>query len=343
LKAIRPMMLFRLLGGLCYLSGFVILGYNVYRTARSGQPVNGTVEVHPEECSGWAPMSAIRTFFNPPVLVSFFSLLFGFLWLFGNDIARIVAVFGLVVTIIVAYAHFVAKGSTWAEWYDQLLANAIPFSILTFAAAAIGGVFQILPTVTLYRPENVEDRIQVPYTPLELAGRDIYIREGCYNCHSQMIRTLVPDVLRYGDYSRLGESIYDHPYQWGSRRTGPDIARVGGKYNNAWHYDHMIDPRSMNKDSNMPSFPWLATQDTDIDALQSKLRVQRMIGVPYPEMTAEEIRKECASQADSIALDLRKSGKLIAPEKELVALIAYLQKLGKSKMVGEATAAAAGH
>ncbi|HLP10183.1 MAG TPA: cytochrome-c oxidase, cbb3-type subunit I [Opitutaceae bacterium] len=341
LKAIRPMMLARLFGGLMYLSGFVLLAYNIFKTARSGEPVNGTVEVHPAEAhAGTTAMGAIRTFFNAPILVCTFALLFGFLWLFGNDASRVVAVFGLITTIVVGYAHFLAKGSKWGAWYDQLLDNAIPFSILTFAAAAIGGVAQILPTVLAYRPENVEDRIQVPYTPLELAGRDIYIREGCYNCHSQMIRTLVPDVLRYGDYSRLGESIYDHPFQWGSRRTGPDLAREGGKYNNAWHYDHMIDPRSMNKDSNMPSFPWLAEQDTNIAALPSKLRVQRIVGVPYPEMTEAEINAQCEAQAKAIALDLRNSGKLVAPEKELVALIAYLQKLGKSQAVGEATASA---
>ena len=343
LKAIRPMMLFRLVGGLLYLGGFVLLAYNIWRTARAGQPVNGTTEIHPAEHTVWAPLGAIRTFLNPPILVCGFAFVFGFLWLFGNDLARLVAVFGLITTIVVGYAHFLAKGTSWAAWYDQLLANAIPFSILTFAAPAIGGVAQILPTVLAYRPENIEDRIQIPYTPLELAGRDIYIREGCYNCHSQMIRTLVPDVLRYGDYSRLGESVFDHPFQWGSRRTGPDLARVGGKYNNAWHYDHTLDPRSVNSDSNMPSFPWLAEQETDIAALPAKLRVQRLIGVPYPEMAEDEIRTACEQQARRIALDLRNSGKLIAPDKELVAVIAYLQKLGQSQPVGETAAVGTGN
>ena len=339
LEAIRPLMLARLIGGVFYLSGFVLLAYNIYRTARSGRAVDGTVEVYSEERSGFSPMGALRTFLNPPVLVCGFALLFAFLWLFGGDAARFVAVFGLILTIIIGYAHFTAKGDGWAAWYDQLLANALPFSILTFCAAAIGGVCQILPTVAAYRPENVEDRIQVPYTPLELAGRDIYIREGCYNCHSQMIRTLVPDVLRYGDYSRLGESLYDHPFQWGSRRIGPDLAREGGKYNHAWHYDHMIDPRSKNDKSNMPSFWWLAEQDTDIAALPSKLRVQRLIGVPYPAMTQAEIEAQCAKQSNEIALELRKDSRLIEPNREVMALIAYLQKLGKSQPVGSAAAA----
>src|SRR5664279_3962684 len=118
---------------------------------------------------------------------------------------------------------------------------------------------------------QVEDRLEVPWTPLELAGRDLYVREGCYLCHSQMIRTLVPDVMRYGDYSRLGESIWDHPYQWGSKRTGPDLARVGGKYNHAWHYDHMQNLRQINPDSNMPTYPWLFENATDYASLTSKI------------------------------------------------------------------------
>jgi cytochrome c oxidase cbb3-type subunit I/II len=341
LKAIRPLMLARVVGGALYLSGFVLLAYNLLRTARAGRPVNGRVEVHVDApAAAITPMGAVRTFLNPPILVCTAAVGLACLWLFGGDFSRFVAIFGLIVTIIVAYAHFEARGARWADWYDQLLANAVPFSILTFAAVAIGGVVQILPTVARYRPQNVEDRLQIPYTPLELAGRDLYVREGCYNCHSQMIRTLVPDVLRYSDYSRLGESIYDHPFQWGSRRTGPDLARIGGKYTNDWHYDHMIDPRSINADSNMPSFPWLAEQDADLGALPAKLRVQRLLGVPFPELTPEQIRAQCEKQARAIALDLRNRGKLIAPEKELVALIAYLQKVGQSQPPAAATAAA---
>src|SRR5664279_78867 len=114
---------------------------------------------------------------------------------------------------------------------------------------------------------QVEDRLEVPWTPLELAGRDLYVSNGCYLCHSQMIRTLVPDVLRYGDYSRLGESIYDHPFQWGSKRTGPDLARVGGKYPNVWHLRHMEDPRSISVGSNMPTYPWLLANTLDTSTL----------------------------------------------------------------------------
>ncbi|MFM6985233.1 MAG: cytochrome-c oxidase, cbb3-type subunit II, partial [Hydrogenophaga sp.] len=160
--------------------------------------------------------------------------------------------------------------------------------VLIVLVVAIGGLVEIVP---LFFQKSTTEPVQgiKPYTPLQLAGRDIYLREGCYNCHSQMIRTLVPDVLRYGDYSRLGESIYDHPYQWGSRRIGPDLARVGGKYPDSWHYQHMMDPRSISAGSNMPNYPWLFKAKTDVAALPSKLSVMRTLGVPYPEQTPAEI------------------------------------------------------
>jgi cytochrome c oxidase cbb3-type subunit I/II len=148
-----------------------------------------------------------------------------------------------------------------------------------------------------------------------------------------MIRTLKSDVLRYGDYSRLGESIYDHPYQWGSKRTGPDLARVGGKYNNSWHFLHMRDPRVTSPESNMPTFPWLYEWKTDVDVLPKKIAVQRMIGVPFAPMTPEEIQKSVDEQSVAVAKDLRKEGNYIEPNREIVALIAYLQQLGKYETV----------
>jgi cytochrome c oxidase cbb3-type subunit I/II len=148
-----------------------------------------------------------------------------------------------------------------------------------------------------------------------------------------MIRTLVPDVLRYGDYSRLGESIYDHPYQWGSKRTGPDLARVGGKYPNVWHLRHMEDPRSVSVGSNMPAYGSMLTNDTDVAALPSKLAVQRQLGIPYPDWTPEQIAERVNDQSHAIAKDLRDAGAYVAPEKEVVALIAYLQVLGRSEAV----------
>jgi len=183
--------------------------------------------------------------------------------------------------------------------------------------------------LTIDRRLQTEDRIAEVYTPLELAGRDLYVREGCYLCHSQMIRTLVPDVMRYGDYSRLGESIWDHPYQWGSKRTGPDLARVGLKYNDAWHFDHLQNPRNISVGSNMPTYPWLFANPTDFAALSSKIRVQRMLGVPFPSWSPAMIDTLARDQAKEVAKNLQAQGRFIAPDKEIVALISYLQRLGK--------------
>ena len=227
--------------------------------------------------------------------------------------------------------HPVAIGTLLGTAVAVLLGSWFPFTVLVLLAILTGGVIQIVPLVTVDRERVVDDRIQIPYTPLELAGRDIYVREGCYTCHSQMIRPFVAEILRYGDYSRLGESVYDHPFQWGSRRTGPDLARIGGKYSDIWHYQHMLDPRNLSPGSNMPRYPWLFTRNTDIEALPSKLRVQRILGVPYPEMTDEEIYARVGEQADAIAAGLS-SDVEIEPEREIVALIAYLQQLGKSEV-----------
>lgn len=326
LTAIRPLMALRIVGGGFYLIGFFLLVANIYKTARRGKAVNGTIEVVIEPKA--KKMGFGATFFNAPTLYTGFLLLFSLSWLFSTGIFSLFNFFATVVTALLMIIHFEVKGITWAEWYDRLLANALPFTILTFISVAIGGLIQIVPTVTMHRPSNVEGRIQVVPTPLELAGRDIYIREGCFNCHSQMIRTMVPEVLRYGDYSRLGESIYDHPFQWGSKRTGPDLAREGNKRPDIWHYQHMLDPRSTSPGSNMPNYPWLYEQETDVAALPTKVSVLRLLGVPFAENTNEEIQESVDNQAIGIAKQLREAGVYVAPEKEIVALIAYLQSLG---------------
>jgi cytochrome c oxidase cbb3-type subunit I/II len=229
------------------------------------------------------------------------------------------------------------SGSTWSEWYEQLLAACVPFTVLVVIAILIGGAVQIIPTVIINKAANIEGVRQIPYTPLELAGRDIYVREGCYVCHSQQIRTLVGDVLRYGPYSKLGESIYDHPFQWGSKRTGPDLAREGGKYPNDWHYKHMMKPRDVTAGSIMPNYPWLFTQKTDVAALPSKLHVQRILGVPYPDMKPDAIHRAVAVQQQTIVDSLKEKEIAVEPDREIVALIAYLQKLGKSEIVKKET------
>jgi cytochrome c oxidase cbb3-type subunit I/II len=343
LNTIRPLMLMRVVGGGMFFAGWILLVYNMWQTLRGAQPVNGTIEFYADDhaAADDGKLSLLGSILNPPVLFSILGVGFACVWMFGASFVSIAGLVGTMLCAILAYAHWESRGQAWGTWYDKLLVNSLPFTILTFIAVVAGGMIQIIPTVIVHRAANVEDRRQIPYTPLELAGRDLYVREGCYTCHSQMIRTLVPDVLRYGDYSRLGESIYDHPFQWGSKRNGPDLARVGGKYPNVWHLRHMEDPRAISVGSNMPPYPWLLTRDLDLSTLPSKISVQRTLGTPYPNWTPEQIKSRVDEQAKAIAADLKTAGAYVAPEKEIVALIAYLQHLGQSEKVAPAKPVAA--
>jgi cytochrome c oxidase cbb3-type subunit I/II len=282
LNAIRPLMLLRVVGGAIYLTGFLMMIYNIWCSIRHAAAVNGTMEVFVEEPAAAKRLGVGGTFVSAPFIYTSLALLGACVWMFTTGWLNIIGLVGTMFAVLLAIGHFEIRGGKWADWYDRLLVSALPFTVLTFLAVVVGGLIQIIPMITIKRTMQTEDRVARIYTPLELAGRDLYLREGCYNCHSQMIRTLVPDVMRYGDYSRLGESIWDHPFQWGSKRTGPDLARVGGKYNNAWHYDHLENPRNISIGSNMPSYTWLKEGNTDYAALSSKIRVQRMLGVPFP-------------------------------------------------------------
>ena len=243
LQSIRPLMLTRVVGGGLYLIGFILMAVNIFLTIRSGEKVNGVVEVD-ADTSSERSMGLIGAVAHPAFLYSAAMVIFSCTWLFGDGIIGLAGMVLTIFTVMICVVHFSRSGETFAAWYDKLLQNSLPFTVLTLLSVAAGGIIQIVPLVYVDRESIAEDKIQRVYTPLELAGRDIYITEGCYNCHSQMIRPFVAEVARYGEYSRLGESIYDHPYQWGSRRTGPDLARLGGKYPNVWHYRHMENPRS---------------------------------------------------------------------------------------------------
>jgi cytochrome c oxidase cbb3-type subunit I/II len=164
---------------------------------------------------------------------------------------------------------------------------------------------------------------------LEVLGRDIYIREGCVGCHSQMVRPFRSETERYGEYSKVGEFIYDHPFLWGSKRTGPDLQRQGGKYPDAWHYNHMDDPRSTSPGSIMPRYPWLLTQTLDTNALPSRIAALRKTGVPYPAgYERGDAQKDLAAQAAKIVINLKVGSVESTPDREIIALIAYLQRLG---------------
>jgi cytochrome c oxidase cbb3-type subunit 2 len=181
--------------------------------------------------------------------------------------------------------------------------------VLVLLTVFVGGFVEIVPLFFQRSTTQPAPGLK-PYTPLQLAGRDIYLREGCYNCHSQMIRPLVAETLRYGPYSQAGEFVYDHPFQWGSKRTGPDLHRVGGKYSDDWHRLHLNNPRDLVPESNMPAYPWLAGASVDAEALPAKLTAMRRLGVPYSDA------------------DIQGSSQAVAGKTELDAVIAYLQVLG---------------
>ena len=189
------------------------------------------------------------------------------------------------------------------RWLER---KPVLFLVLSFVAVAIGGAIEFVPTFLIQ--SNIPTIASVkPYTPLELEGRDIYVSEGCYNCHSQMIRPFRSETERYGEYSKAGEFVYDHPFQWGSKRTGPDLHRVGGKYPDAWHYSHMIEPTSMSPGSIMPRYPWLAEKDYDKEGIAAKIYAMRKLGVPYPkdyELTAAD---DMTAQAQQIVKGLMES------------------------------------
>ncbi len=210
------------------------------------------------------------------------------------------------------------------RWLER---RPIQFMILTVVAVTIGGLVEFVPTFLI--KSNIPTIASVkPYTPLELHGRDIYIREGCNTCHSQMIRPFRSETERYGEYSKAGEFVYDHPFLWGSKRIGPDLHRIGGKYPDAWHFNHMLDPQSTSSGSIMPPFPWLIEDLLDTTSTAAKIRAMQALGVPYPDGYANVANKDVATQAQQIADNLRASKIDITSDKEIIALIAYLQRLG---------------
>ncbi len=213
----------------------------------------------------------------------------------------------------------------WHRWIERR-----PMQMLALSAVLvlIGGIVEMVPTFLIKSNIPTIEAVK-PYTPLELQGRDLYIREGCYLCHSQMIRPFRSETERYGEYSKSGEFVYDHPFQWGSKRTGPDLARIGGKYPNSWHYYHMLDPRLMSPGSIMPEYSWLLDDDLDTASTAAKIRVMRMLGVPYPKgYDKRQAMLDLRAQQEDIAADLFEANIEVSPNKEIVALIAYLQRMG---------------
>lgn len=203
------------------------------------------------------------------------------------------------------------------------------FSVMVFLAIMVGTVVEFAPMVLVEDQVARIDSVK-PFTPLEVAGRDLYIREGCVGCHSQMVRPFRDEIERYGEYSKAGETVYEHPFLWGSKRTGPDLARVGGKYPNLWHVRHMENPRSTSPRSLMPPYAWLLENDADLSDLPAKLNALRKVGVPYSDAEIQNATEEAYKQAYVIAKNVEANGgKKGLKNKEIIPLVAYLQRLGQ--------------
>ncbi len=226
------------------------------------------------------------------------------------------------------------------KFHQKLERSSLGFTLMILLAASVGGIVEIAPLFTI---ENTVEKVEGmrPYTPLEQAGRDIYIREGCYACHSQMIRTLRSDIERYGHFSLAAESMFDHPFQWGSKRTGPDLARIGGKYSDDWHVAHLIAPREFVQGSVMPGYPFLAETRLETNDLEDRLRALSRAGVPYSEDQIANADRDAVAQADPDAefeselmdaygdnVQVRDFDGDPRNVTEMDALVAYLQMLG---------------
>ena len=281
---IVPMHRLRAVGGVLYITGAVLMAFNLYRTAKAGK-------FQPDQEAQAVPYRR-------------------------------------------------ASESSHGHWHRWLEGKAFLFTVLTIVAILIGGLIEIVPLYLI--KNNVPTIASVhPYSALELLGRDIYIREGCVGCHSQMVRPFRSETERYGEYSKAGEYVYDHPFLWGSKRTGPDLHRVGGKYSDSWHYLHMEDPRNMSPGSIMPRYSWLLTQKLDTNSLPARIRALRKTGVPYPAGYENgPANKELDEQAAKIVTNLKVGTVETTPDREIIALIAYLQRLGTDIKAAPAAAPA---
>ena len=325
LVAIRPMYIFRLLGGLMYFTGIVMMAWNIVMTIKSGAPVDVTVKAVPlpKDDVPWS-----KIVFSKPIVVSVVGVVATIMFLVGDLVARPLVFVALIGVIVVTWGY-TAMTKEGAGFHRQLEGRPVIFTVLSLLGVLVGGIVELVPTIVVDKAVPKEGEIATAYRPLELAGRDIYVREGCYTCHSQMIRPMVMEKLRYGEPSTAGEFIYDHPFQWGSKRTGPDLARTGGKMPNLWHWQHLMDPRSTSPGSNMPSYAFMADKKVSNDEIVAKMGVQKTLGTPYTDAEIASAPAMVAAQQKFIADDLAKNGVTAMADSEMIALIAYLQRVGK--------------
>ncbi|HMR19083.1 MAG TPA: cytochrome-c oxidase, cbb3-type subunit I [Sphingobacterium sp.] len=267
---ILPMHMMRALGGALYLSGAILMTYNLVKTIKSGKLVAN----EPAEAPALEPVTTSER-----------------------------------------------------SVHRRLERKPTLFMVLALIAILIGGIVEMVPTFTIKSNIPTIQSVQ-PYTALELQGRDLYIREGCVNCHSQTVRPFRSETSRYGEYSKAGEFVYDMPFLWGSKRTGPDLHRIGGKYPHKWHFDHMFDPTITSPGSIMPAYPWLIDQQLDNSTLKAKMNAMRILGVPYTNEQVENALADAKKQAEEIVRDLAANQVEVRSDREIIAMIAYLQRLG---------------
>jgi cytochrome c oxidase cbb3-type subunit I/II len=314
----------RLAGGALYMAGFVLMAWNLARTVRAGRATDESEEV---ELDRDADDGVRGLVFAQPVLVAAAIIALCVAAGFANPLAAL-GLFLLALFLALGGLAGAAILRAKPTWHDRIERRGLALTSLVAAALLIGPAVEIAPLLAR-APEPVPGE-SAPYSPLQLEGRDLYIAEGCHACHSQMIRPFLWEVARYGEVSSATESLYDHPFQWGSRRIGPDLARVGGRYPNLWHYQHLVDPRALTPGSTMPPYPHLAEARVDLAATPAKLRALRSVGVPYADEIIERAAASALAEGRAIALDLRKNGGIeAAPDSAIVALIAYLQRLGQ--------------
>ncbi|HEY1098656.1 MAG TPA: cytochrome-c oxidase, cbb3-type subunit I [Myxococcota bacterium] len=333
--AIRPMYIARAVGGTLYLAGFLLMAWNLVMTAKKGKAVDVTVTVRPLEVEAGPSAAAILGRWPIVVSVVGIGLMLAF---FALDLSgALIAGCGLGAVTLIAVMLFIKSGDAGngKNFHRLLEGRPLLFVVLTLLAVLVGGVAEIVPTLINDNVAPAGTRVQQPYTPLELYGRDIYVREGCVGCHSQMVRPLLEEHLRYGEASTAGEFIYDRPFLWGSKRSGPDLHRVGPKYPALWHARHLMDPTSTSPQSNMPTYAFLKDNVIDVDAIVARVDAQRALAVPYDATL--DVRGDVAAQGKQIADELGTGGLPVNADSELVALIAYLRSLSKPAPVAPST------
>ncbi len=345
IDAVGAMYWMRSIGGLLFILGWVLMIYNLFRTMAAGTMTDGEAEVTALVADTSGPSTA-RMVFGSPLILTTIGMIGIMLMAFGPALAPVGMAIVLLTCLFAAYQLKAAsKGGEFA-WHNRLETKPLAFTLLVVIAVVAGGVVELVPGIVVQKqvPLAADGKYAVaPYTALELEGRDIYVREGCYVCHSQQIRPFRGEFLRYGEPSRIEESMWDHPFQWGSKRTGPDLARVGGKYGNDWHYAHMYNAREISQGSNMPSYPWLLSDVVDIDSTPYKLKSMKALGVPYTDEDIAQTGDSYRAQAEAITANLEETvtadlrqrlkerglvGDEIPWNSEIIALIAYLQRLG---------------